>query len=249
MAKIGTKAVMAALAAAALLVQQAVPAEAQRTRRPVVVEVHQDRGSARHGGRGFFMIGAQWLDLDELNGRLVDAGYDEVDETFVTLGGGGYLIRNSFLIGGEGHGALSTSGSTTGNQFRTTVGGGYGMLNVGYAVFAEGGTLVYPMVGLGGGGLLVNIEERSTPDFDDVLDDPRRGVNLTNSQLLASVGLGIDHVFGGFGRGGLGVGLRAGWLFAPVEGDWAFGRSDVAGGPDAGFTGPFVRLSIGGGSR
>lgn len=250
MTRTGSRGMMALVLGLSAAAVDATAVEAQRGRVTVEVQRGQADRTGERGGRGFFMIGAQWLDLDELNDRLVAAGYPEAEESFVTLGGGGYMMRNRFLVGGEGHGALSTSGSTSAGQFRTTVGGGYGMFNVGYAVWAYGGTLVYPMVGVGGGGLLVNIEERSSPDFDDVLDDPRRGVNLSNSQFLVSVALGVDHVFGGFGnRGGLGVGIRGGWIFAPVEGDWMFGRNDVAGGPDAGFTGPFVRVSIGGGSR
>lgn len=202
------------------------------------------------GGRGFFMVGAQQLDLDELNERFADTGYPEFDDVLLTLGGGGFFVHNRFVIGGEGHGALGSSETTDGDEFRTSVGGGYGLLNVGYAAIAHRGLLVYPMIGVGGGGLMVDITERSTPDFDDVLDQPRRGVHLVQAQFLVSAGIGIDHVFRtGISNRGFALGLRAGWMFAPIEGDWAFGRNDVADGPDSGFNGPYVRLSIGAGRR
>jgi hypothetical protein len=59
--------------------------------------------------------------------------------------------------------------------------------------------------------------------------------------------VGVDQLFGG--RRGVNVGLRAGWTFAPLDSEWAFGRNDVADGPEGGFTGPYIRLSVGGGSR
>lgn len=222
-----------------LLLAVTLPADAQR-RRPTF-------DTPDHGGRGFFMIGAQQLDLDPLNERLTDAGYAEFDDVALTLGGGGFFRRGRLILGGEGHGVLGSSETTTDGELRSTLSGGYGLLDLGYAVVEGGGLLVYPMIGVGGGGMSLAIEERSTPTFDDVLEQPRRGVRLNQAQFLLAAGVGVDQLFGG--RRGVNVGLRAGWTFAPLDSEWAFGRNDVAGGPEGGFTGPYIRLSVGGGSR
>ena len=200
-------------------------------------------------GRGFFMIGVQQMDLAELNDRFDAADYPESDDLFLTLGGGGFMLRDRLVIGGEGHGVIGSSETTGDGAFRTRVGGGFGMIDIGYAVMERRGLLVYPMLGVGMGGMMVSINERSSPDFDDVLDQPRRGVNLVQGQFLLSAGLGIDHVFASRGRGGFAVGIRAGWTFTPIEHEWSFGSSDVADGPKAGFTGPYVRVNVGGGRR
>jgi opacity protein-like surface antigen len=223
-----------------LLALGTLPAHAQR-RRPVVER-------SDHGGRGFFMIGAQQLDLDELNERLGDAGHPDFDDVALTLGGGGFFRRGRLILGGEGHGVIGSSETTADGDLRTGLAGGYGLLNLGFAVVEHSGLLVYPLVGVGGGGMSLSIDERSTPSFDDILDDPRRGVRLNQAQFLLSAGVGVDQLFGG-GRGGIAVGLRAGWTFAPLDSEWSFSRNDVADGPEGGFDGGFIRLSVGGGRR
>jgi hypothetical protein len=42
------------------------------------------------------------------------------------------------------------------------------------------------------------------------------------------------------------TGVRAGYNFAPLKGDWMFNQSTAAGGPDIGITGPYVQFMIGG---
>ena len=45
------------------------------------------------------------------------------------------------------------------------------------------------------------------------------------------------------------TGVRAGYYFTPLKGDWMFNQSNAAGGPDIGITGPYVQFMIGGGGR
>jgi hypothetical protein len=45
------------------------------------------------------------------------------------------------------------------------------------------------------------------------------------------------------------TGVRAGYNFTPLKGDWMFNQSTAAGGPDIGITGPYVQFMIGGGGR
>jgi hypothetical protein len=228
------------LAVALALLGLAQPLDAQR--RGVF-------GSAT-GSRGFFMIGGEYVDLEELNATLRQNGYPEFDETFLTLGGGGFAIRNRLVIGGEGHALLQSEATTTNGQYRAGVFGGYGMFNLGYQVFRAGGFSLYPLVGVGGGGLTLRIRQRAVVDFDDVLGDPGRESNLATGSLLVGGALGMDWFFGtGSGRGGFAIGLRGGYNYAPLSSDWHMTGSDVAGGPETDLTGAWVRISIGGGRR
>ena len=43
------------------------------------------------------------------------------------------------------------------------------------------------------------------------------------------------------------LGLRAGWVLSPIDGHWQLHEQDVAGGPELGIDGPYVRFMIGGG--
>jgi hypothetical protein len=212
----------------------------------------QRRGApvANSGGRGFFMIGVQYMDLEDLNIALLDRGYPDFDETFLTLGGGGFAVRNRVLIGGEGHGLLQSQQTSPNGALRTGLFAGYGMFNVGYQVVRSRSLALYPLLGIGGGGTTLLIRERATVSFDDVLRDPGRSSSLTKGALLVGGAVGGDWFLPfGSARGGLILGFRAGYTYAPLDAEWRMDGTDVAGGPSAELTGPYVRFSIGGGSR
>jgi hypothetical protein len=204
----------------------------------------------RSGGSGFFMVGIQNMDLDELNFALTSNGYPDFHDNFFSLGGGGYGVRNRLVIGGEGHALLQSGETTFDGGFRTSIAGGFGMFNLGYQVVRTGNLAIYPLIGIGGGGITLSISERVTVDFDDVLDDPGRSARLTTGAFVVGGALGADwFVPLGNARGGMVIGVRGGYNYSPIETDWDLEGSDVAGGPDVALTGPFVRLSIGGGRR
>lgn len=223
----------------------------------------------RPEGRGAFQVGFQGTDLGDLNADLTGAGFPSFDDGLITLGGFGLGSAGRFLIGGEGHALLPTEETTADGTFRTRFGGGYGMFNLGYLAYSDDHVDIYPILGVGGGGTTLEIIERSSPTFDDVLDDPARGSRLTTGGFMMSVSVGADYRFGPAERerrrwrdrgrdrnddddedddhGGLFVGLRAGWLWTPGDARWELDElNEVAGGPNVGPTGLFIRLSVGG---
>jgi hypothetical protein len=196
------------------------------------------------------MIGAQYMELEDLNEALTLNGYPEFDEVFLTLGGGGFAVRNRLVIGGEGHALIQSEETTTNGQFRTGVFGAFGMFNLGYQVVQSGGLSIYPLVGMGGGGVTLRIRQREVVSFDEVLEEPGRESQMSNGGLLVGGALGMDWFFGsGAGRGGFVVGVRAGYNYSPLQSDWHIGGNDVSGGPDTSLTGAFLRVSLGGGRR
>ena len=159
--------------------------------------------------------------------------------------GGGRAIRR-LMLGGEGHGLLTADGSFQGRN--VSVGGGYGLFNLGYLFRPASGLRVYPLLGLGGGGLQLDIENAGTADdFDDVLDNPNRSASVGQASFLVSLGGGLEYQFGTPGEGRTArLGLRAGYMVSALRSDWQLGDSALAGGPDASLQGPFLRLTIGG---
>lgn len=207
------------------------------------------------GGKGYFMLGGNIVDIDALNTSLQSQGYPEFSDEFLSLGGGGHFIINRFIIGGEGHGFIERDERATldDGNFETSLTAGYGFFDLGYRLFSTGGFTLYPMVGIGGGAMNLKITESAAPSFDDVLTNPQRGTDLIIGGLLLQASLGADWTLNLRGhdvkgkRGGLLIGLRAGYIFAPIEGDWRFHETEISGGPDFGLTGPYIRLLIGGG--
>lgn len=202
----------------------------------------------RHGGSGGFMIGWGQLDLGPLNDQLVANGYSPFREDFLTLGGGGHAYLGRFVIGGQGHAYLTESKDVTlpAGNFSTDLSAGMGFVDLGWVVYSTDTFSFAPMVGLGGGGLALEIDALSAPTFEDVLDNPGHRSRLETGGFLLDLGLSAELVVTGEdSHGGPVVGIRAGWVLTPIEGDWAVEGREVLGGPDLGVTGPYVRLLLG----
>ncbi|MFB6248642.1 MAG: hypothetical protein ABEL97_08745 [Salinibacter sp.] len=198
-------------------------------------------------GVGYFAVGTQFTNLAPLNDRLSGAGYPTFTSEMISLGGGGYgVVANRLMLGGEGHGLLTAEGARQGRN--VSVGGGYGLFNLGYLFRPASSLRVYPMVGLGAGGLQLDIESAGTADnFDDVLNDPNRSATVGRAGMLISLGGGLEYQFGTPGEGrSARLGVRVGYMISALRSDWQLGDNALSGGPDASMQGPFLRLTIGG---
>ncbi len=210
----------------------------------------KDNDDLKHGGVGYFMLGIQTADFSELNSALQAAGYTEFKDQVFALGGAGHAVMDRFIIGGEGYALLQRDKRS--GDFDTSLRGGIGLFNLGYMVYKRDHFWIYPLLGLGGGGINLNILEKTEiPSFEEVLENPKRGVELYSGGFIVQASLGMDF-FLDFekekkSRGGLVISLRAGYGITPMSGDWYIDDMEITGGPDIGLTGPFVRLGIGGG--
>ena len=195
------------------------------------------------------MIGSSLPDLDGLNAALERGGYSRFPRSFLTMGGGGHAFIGRLVLGGEGQ-TLIEEGAR--GRHKTVLSGGCGFFNVGYVARSGAGLAVYPLFGVGAGSLNLSITSRETVSFEEVLEDPGRSARLQKSGFLMQVAIAADRWLGSgrrSGRGGLFVGIRAGYVFAPAGGSWEFEGIEAGGGPRAGWTGPYIRISIGAGGR
>jgi hypothetical protein len=206
-----------------------------------------------YGGMGYFSAGYQHPNLSALNKALTREGFGAVPENYITFGGGGHSIIKNVVIGGEGH---SFSGKHTwtdrpGGPVETALDGGYGLFNIGYVVTAKKGLLVYPMLGIGGGGLTLDVSDAPQgATFENMLRNHQQGVKLENGGFLLNFQLAADYMMQGNekGRGGLLVGIRGGYMLAPGQWDnWTWNDATIGDGPDASLSGPYVRLTFGAG--
>ena len=203
------------------------------------------------GGMGYSMFGWGTLDIGALNSRLERKGYSSMSDNFFSVGGGGHgIINNKVILGGEGHGLLGEE--VTSGNYKNSVYVGYGFFNVGYIVYSKKQLRLYPLLGLGGGGMNLKIREKPVSlSFDDVLNDPERSVELSTGGFLLSFAVGMDYLLilgeDEEGKGGLVFGLRAGYNLSPFESGWEMDEIEISGAPEMGITGPFIRLMFGGG--
>lgn len=116
------------------------------------------------------------------------------------------------------------------------------------------------MIGLGGGAVTLRVLERDARTFEETLQDPLTGTNLTASGFHIDLGLAVDARVtrrekddgddDESGEGGFAVGLKAGYTLSPGRWGWKVDDDFSApGGPDVGIEGFYVRVMIGGWGR
>jgi hypothetical protein len=132
---------------------------------------------------------------------------------------------------------------------RANVSGGYGMFRFGYAVVEAGRFSLYPMFGVGGGGLTLELTTDGNAEFDALLLGERQQASVSRGGLLFDAALGADYrvpfVRRDRDEGFVLVGLRASYTYAPAMGGWSTDAGDVGEGPDAELTGPSIHVLIG----
>jgi hypothetical protein len=222
------------LLAALLAVVMTASAEAQR--RP---------GGPVRTSEGLVMIGGTRLDVGELNERLSAHAYPTFDEQFLQLGYARSMNRGPVRLGFELAGVGRPAATTADNLYRTRLGGGYAMLNVGYDVYNDGRFSVQPKIGAGGGALSLTITDRAAPSFDEVLAQPGRGVNLSAGSMLLDGSIGVRYRLAPRGQRALLLGVRGGYTQSLLHGDWSRRHADAPGGPTAGWGGPHFEFMIG----
>lgn len=202
------------------------------------------------GGMGYFMFGTTQIKINELNKMLKDNGYPECEENLTSFGGGGHgIIKDKVIIGGEGHGLIGRESSN--DTYKIRIVGGYGVFNLGYILYSTKNLRLYPIFGIGGGGLSLKIiEKKEDLSFRDVLENPKRGVELSTGGFLVNLAIGGDYLLrlgkDERGEGGLVFGIRTGYILPHFE-KWEMDEIDISHGPRIGVTGPYIRIMIGGG--
>ncbi len=208
------------------------------------------KGNQPQGGGGYFSLGENWVSLSNLNTILARACYSKLRSNGLAFGGGGFAVKRRWLWGGMGAGF--NNGSTTANGNKVAFGGGYGLFDLGYMILNTPKMALYPMIGIGGGGLTLKITRQSGPkELSDLLKNPEGEVQITSGDFLLNVGFGFHFLLAkkekrGKGTGGLLVGARAGYLVSLIHGNWRMEQGDVPGAPKSPFTGPYVYITIGG---
>lgn len=215
----------------------------------------------KESGKWYFQFGAGQMDTGDLNNVLEKAGYsvvtrsplNDMSNSYVSFGLGTHGVVNGVLIGWELNGLTSRETTNAASTYRVTLGGGYGFVNVGYLAYSMEGLDIYPMIGIGGGGVHLKMVSRRTLSFPQVVASPDQGVDLDTGGFLLNPSLGLDYMLSLSGdekrESGVVFGLRLGYVLSPLTGAWKMDQTEVAGGPQASVTGPYVRLTVGLGSR
>jgi hypothetical protein len=192
----------------------------------------------------YVTVGVNVTNLGPLNDRFSAAGYPTFSTEMLSVGIGGYRAVGPILLGAELQGLFTPPQGAMGRE--GFVGGGTGLLTLGYLIEPSASFRLYPQVGVGGGGLLLQIGSAGADQFDDVLADPGRSAMLTKGSVLVRLGAGVEYRFGAPNQRGLRLGLQGGYLVSALDSGWRLDPDALSGGPGATLQGPFLRVTIGG---
>lgn len=203
------------------------------------------------GAKAYYQPGFSFLDTNSLNQLIAPAGYANYSNTFLTQGGGAQVILDRIVIGGSGFG-LSGFRAASGKGETLAVSGGYGLLNLGYVIVRQKNFSLYPMIGIGSGGVKINASEALNKLFgftsgSDVFE-------LQSSQIVMDIGLGADYLID-FNADrklatGLDVGLKLGYVFVPSPPQWESAGRPVGGSvPNLNTQGVYLSISLGLGAQ
>ena len=197
----------------------------------------------------YLAVGIRTFDFTELNGRLRSHGYTQLDDAVLALGAGGYRLYRSIAIGGDINFLGGRRKEAQDGHYNLLIYGATAALNLGYPLRQTPRLTVLPTVGLGATGIKLNIEDRTSGSFDEVLEAPGRSSSLARSSIALNAGLALDLTpsarSGMHGWRGTVIGLRSGYSFSPASGPWRLNQSDVSGSPDLDLHGFYFTLTFG----
>lgn len=195
-----------------------------------------------------FHGGYQRSSLAGLQTALSDRGYSSLSEDFWSGGGAFQMVAWNVVTEFEGSGAMTMPVINEQNWLMALAGNTF--FNLGYQFEPHPNLRIYPLVGIGLSFMELQFMRRAlAPTFGEFLDNPLWSGRMGNQIFALNLGLGLEWQ-GWLGR----VGLRGGYLFHPVPGNWWTTSSPhdnvnreilLADGPPMRMDGPYLRLVIG----
>ncbi len=224
--------------------------------RSVEQDCHCRRDDEPGDGGGFFFLGAGAFALDSLNNRFAANGYQELARFPTVIGGEGRGISDTGFVAGVKGAAILYPDAGGPGDIQTNLSGGFGMLDLGFAFLNTERLALTLTAGIGGYGWSLDISDRASASFDELLATPARSTSISRGGVLTGLTLGFD------GRVPLGpvqktgeqgyftVGLRLCGLYGPALSSWSQSTGgDVGDAPNMGLVGGYAALALGFGGR
>jgi hypothetical protein len=201
--------------------------------------------SAQAGGGGN-SIGYLFLKLDDLNGDLVDAGFNEMPRGMLVWGGYGLgeIGDGKWSIGGVGGGGSAKSPATADEDPKTaTLDIGYGGILVQYNAWRSDKASLGLGAVLGAGTATLTTKRGSIDDFGELLGDTGNTASLWRPYLMVQPQASITFPVSIFAD----VRITGGYSFFYAPIGWIDGmnfRNPIDNGPLKTMGMPFIEVGI-----
>jgi hypothetical protein len=192
-------------------------------------------------------VGKARLDVDALDERLSEHGYEPISDRAIQVGLLGMKVFPGGLVLGLGGSYTGTRASAgpNGSEVHAHIGHLYGML--GGAAVKSKRWLLAPAVMLGGYRLKVEVDASDSASFDELVGDPGRGVNLTQTGWFAGGMIVLDRRIQWRRDPSryTSIGLRLGVMEAVSASGWRFSDDRAEAGPEVLPRVGFLSLALG----
>ncbi|MFN8393803.1 MAG: hypothetical protein U0176_03925 [Bacteroidia bacterium] len=212
---------------------------------PVPDPMDDGRPKRVSGGMGYGQVGLGIKDLSGLD-AVIGNGVNFNDKS-LTVGGGGFLMIRSIMLGGEGMSYWNQAASF-GNQ-EVKYESGFGQFFTGYVVYGRKGLLVYPKVGIGGyKESLTFVNKDAVTNMDTILTGAYTSTTLTHKGTMMSFGAGLEWMLGFDESSGSGItlGFDLGYRLGVGYKGWESATQAITGNtPKLSPTGMYANFHIG----
>lgn len=192
------------------------------------------------GGFGYWTVGGGFSQPSGIGDAVKDAGYPWPEQNYGWLSGGeGYGVVGRLLVGGGGAG-LSLFGATS-SDYNTSVRLGWGYFSLGYALLSSEKILLFPSVGIGGGGITVEISGVKAGNFKDLLKEPPMRAEISSGGAFFKGSLTFLYRYSFLV---LGITAGGGYL---LNSGWSVNDNETTGYPRGGTPLFWAAVNIGGG--
>lgn len=189
--------------------------------------------------------GMQWINVTEMNRLLLQSGYPQLTDEFYHYGAL-YQVSDGLLITEIEYSQIYPQKVSL-DVYQTVLGANYLMLNVGFGLVDTDWLQMYPIFGVSRSGMTLEVTEEKPFNFESVISNATRLVELTKVSYVIQAGIGMDFSFE-IGDGTplkMTFGVRAGYFYTVYSENWMANGISITGGPNTGLDGWYVRFLIG----
>ncbi len=190
----------------------------------------------------YFSAGFSLPTIDQLNARLKNFDYSELDKQLVSYGFGFYgEVGKGVIIGFEWSRSRSGEKTSTDGTVSEKLENSMWFINIGGMVLNLPMLRVFPYVGVGAGTMTLILKDISLPSFDEIISGPAGVTRLETGGLLVNPSVAVEFKLGTHYI----LGVHGGYVYDPSPGDWKIEDTQISDGPDAGITGPWANIVFG----
>jgi len=157
-------------------------------------------------------------------------------------------VFKNFIVSGDGAGLQGMSSKN--ENTACNLEGGYGQFNLGYIVYSGKRSILYPTVGIGGGGYTVEMTKLGSgmsSNFNQQLQTPSGMFKVTAGGWMLNGQITYQYFLHPETTQGFFIGLREGYRYSPKNWEMKMNNAGLTNAPKINMNGFYASIIIGGG--